>query len=127
MCIIMKLKEKLFNFIDKVLSIKQELVMEEGSSLVCRDKEGIVTKTVKIVPTHIDRDADIKIEFPQFDVISTISKDGQYNVIYKQLLTLDVDSEPTEGSYKLLTSGQLYNIISDLQNQIDTLKDKINK
>lgn len=124
---IMKLKEKLTDLVKKVLSLDEELSMENGAALVCKDKEGIVNKSVKIVATHINPDADEQIDMPQFDVISQVSKDGQYSMHVKHMLTLAADDCLTEGSKKLITSGQLYEIVKELQNQIDVINQKINK
>jgi len=43
----------------------------------------------------------------------------------KNVLTLDADEMPTEFSNNLITSGTLFNIISNLQKQINELKDII--
>lgn len=127
----MKLLEKISTsistLINKTLSLKDKLYMEKGSALVCKDKEGIVNKSVEIVAEHIDHDADTVLDFPQFTIKKITSRDGQYNMITENVLVLDADEDPTEGSKKLVTSGKLFDIIVGLQSQIDDIYSKITK
>ena len=127
MNLLKSIKERITKIVDDTFYLDKELSMEKGSSISCKDICGKVINCIRIVPTHIDKESDDKINFPRFDIVSTIGKDGQYNIIRKHILSLNADETPTEGSKNLLTSGCIYNIISDLQNQIDALKDKINK
>ena len=127
MNLLKSIKERITKIVDDTFYLDKELSMEKGSSISCKDICGNVINCIRIVPTHIDKESDDKINFPRFDIVSTIGKDGQYNIIRKHILSLNADETPTEGSKNLLTSGCIYNIISDLQNQIDALKDKINK
>jgi hypothetical protein len=45
----------------------------------------------------------------------------------KVVLNLDTDYTPTAGSINLMTSGDLYRVISELQSQIDELKNLIKR
>lgn len=109
----------------KKLSLTDKLYMGKGSGLVCADKQGTINKKVEILASHIDTNLEDLNSFPQFTVVKTTSRDGQIGTHKKIALILDTDSQPTENSFKLLTSGLLYEIISDLQNQINELKSKI--
>jgi hypothetical protein len=60
-------------------------------------------------------------------VIKTAVRDGMYGMHRKIVLNLDTDYTPTEGSINLMTSGDLYRVISELQSQIDELKDIVKK
>lgn len=106
----------------KNVSLRDKVYLENGSGFVCLDKKDSANKSVEIVPTHINPNLDNPADFPQFTVIKTTSKDGSIGTHKRTALILDTDNEPTEGSYKLLTSGLLYEIINDLQNQINELK-----
>lgn len=122
-----KLKIAASTITSKIVSLKDKLYMEKGSALVCKDKEGIVNKSVEIVAEHIDHDADTVLDFPQFTIKKITSRDGQYNMITENVLVLDADEDPTEGSKKLVTSGKLFDIIVGLQGQIDDIYSKITK
>ena len=106
---------------------KDTVYMEEGSSIACQDKENGTTKTVYILPKHVNHSLDVPIEFPRFDIVKVTSMDGMYGMHLKNVLTLDADEMPTEFSNNLITSGTLFNIISSLQRQINELKDIIQK
>jgi hypothetical protein len=47
--------------------------------------------------------------------MKSTSRDGYVGNYKRHIMTLDVDDCPTEDSVKLLTSGQLYNCIQELQ------------
>ena len=126
----MNLFEKIFlNNKQKVaqskLTLNEELYLEKGSSLVCKDSINGSNNIIKIVPNHIDLDLDTPIEEPEFNVYRITSRDGVIGMYAKKLLTLDTDNTPTENSTKMITSGTLYTIINDLQEQINDLKNKI--
>lgn len=125
MNLLKSIKENITRIFKDAFCLNKELLMEKGSSISCKDVHGNVTSCIKIVPIHIDYESDEKGNFPRFDIVSTIGKDGQYNTIKKHVLSLNADETPIEGSKNLLTSGQLYNIINDLQSQIDILKQKL--
>lgn len=116
------LSRKISTAISKYLILKEGLYMEKGASLICKDKIGNSNRSVELVASHIDRDADIQIDFPQFDIVKILGKDGVIGMHVKHALTLDTDDFPTQDSKKLLTSGTLYEILNNLQNQIDELK-----
>lgn len=103
------------------VEMTQPVYMKEGSAFVCQDKNNDSTVTVKLLAKHSTDE-----ETPtMFTVTKTVSRNGQYGMHFKQLLNLDVDDSPTEGSKNLLVSGTIYDIITDLQNQIQELKERI--
>lgn len=102
--------------------VNYPIYMGTNSAVICKDTIGTTTYKVIIAPEHIDLDADIQIESPRFCVNKVTSKEGMVGMTFKNVLILDADSEPTEDSKALITSGTLYNIISDLQEQINELK-----
>lgn len=114
MAIFKKLTDKIGVALKK-LTLSDKLYMEKGSGLVCADKEGIINKRVEIIASHMDPDSDTPRNFPEFTVVKTTSRDGYIGTYKKVALILDTDNQPTEGSYKLLNSGLLYEIINDLQ------------
>lgn len=128
MNILSNLKEKVLGILPKTkTSIKDLIYMEDGSSVMCEDKQNDCTKSTRVVAKHINEDLDTPIEFPTFYVIKTTSRDGMFSTHVKVALVLDADDEPIEGSKNLLTSGTLFSILSDLQDQIDDLKFSLEK
>ncbi|WP_287385529.1 hypothetical protein [Lachnospira sp.] len=122
MKILLTIKNKMKELLNKKMALRDKLYLEKGSGIVCEDKEDLTNKVVEIIPSHINRDLDVPRIFPEFSVVKTTSKDGQIGMHKKVALILDTDDEPTEGSRKLLTSGLLYEIITDIYNKIDELK-----
>lgn len=122
MKILLTIKNKMKELLNKKMTLRDKLYLEKGSGIVCEDKEDLTNKVVEIIPSHINRDLDFPRTFPEFSVVKTTSKDGQIGTYKKVALILDTDDEPTEGSRKLLTSGLLYEIITDIYNKIDELK-----
>lgn len=112
---------------NKNLTLDQQLLMEDGAAITCKDKINKVNKSVSIIPTHINMSLDQPVEFPEFSIIKKSGVDGSLSLNLRKVLILDVDDEPTEDSIKLLTSGQLYLIINNLQDQINELRDSIKK
>lgn len=104
------------------LTLKEKLYMDQGASLICYDKIGNTNKQIEIIANHIDEFSENPDDFPSFRVIKTSSIDGTHSLYRKHSMNLDTDETPTQGSKNLLTSGTLYNIINDLQSQIDALK-----
>ena len=123
MNIISTIKQKITNLFNPgEETVDYPIYMTGNASVICKDKEGTVIKKVSIVPEHIDPDADIQLEFPRFSVIKVTSIEGLIGMHLKHVLVLDADDEPIEGSKALITSGTLYDIINNLQSQIDELK-----
>lgn len=127
MNILKNLKEKLFNLLTPAeTTVNYPIYMEDGSVVVCKDKTGTLIRKVSIVPEHINPDADIQLDFPRFCVTKVSCREGQIGMHLKQALVLDVDEEAREGSNYLLTSGTIYNIMTDLQCQIAELQEQVN-
>ena len=120
----MKLLSNLFK---KQKTVDEPIYMTSNASVVCSDKQNGTTKKVQINFQHIDPDADIQLEFPRIEVVKTSSKDGMIGMYRKHVMNLDTDDMPTEGSKNLLTSGVLYQIISELTQRIKELESKIKK
>ena len=104
--------------------LKDATYMEDNASLVCKDKTDSATLSTSFTAQHINYDLDEHIEFPRFCIIKTAARNEGFGMHSKIACILDTDDEPTEGSKNLVTSGALYSIISDLQNQINELKTK---
>ena len=115
-------KEKITNKVKDIITVKDKIFMEQGSSVVCKDSNNGINKQVSIIASHINENYDEPQTFPRFDVVKTVSKDGSYSTHKEYMFSLAADKEPTEGSKNLLTSGALYEIINDLQMQINELK-----
>lgn len=122
MKVLQNVKEKLVNVAQKYTTFKDKIYLEKGSGIVCKDSNNGYNKSIEILASHEDLSADQPITFPRFDIIRSTSRDGYDSTHKKHLFTLDTDDEPTEGSKNLLTSGVLYEIINDLQMQINELK-----
>ena len=105
--------------------LAEPVYMEKNAAFVCQDKQDKATKTTRIIAEHINEDMDIPITFPQFSVTKTTSLQGMIGMHFKHVLTLDADDYPTEGSKNLLTSGAIFEVITELQNQIDELKEQL--
>lgn len=115
--------QKIFRPAEEVKNVvNSPIYMEKNAAVICKDTVGTTTYKTVIVPEHIDLDADIQIETPRFCVNKITSKEGMIGMTFKNVLVLDADSEPIEGSKALITSGTLYDIINNLQSQIDELK-----
>lgn len=93
---------------------QQSVYLEDGVGLICEDKDNSIRKSTKIVAQHSNYTADIPIEFPRFCVNKTTARIGAIGMHSKNVLFLDADDEPTEGSKNLLTSGVIYDVIQDL-------------
>lgn len=126
MSIFTNIKNKIFGNSSDDQNINSLIYLNKGAALICKDKTTDATLQTKIVAEHLDSDADVQIMFPRFSVIKTISKGGNYGMHSKLALVLDTDESPAQNSKNLLTSGTLFNIINDLQAQIDELKTQLN-
>lgn len=116
------IKQKISNlFRNEETTINEPVYFDSGASIICRDKEGIVTMTSSIVAEHIDDNT----KFPRFSVVNTTAKEGMLSFNLKRILNLTTDNVPTQGSKNLMTSGDIYTVINDLQNQINDLKGTI--
>lgn len=122
----MKILNKIENTIkevaNKTLTLKDKLYMGYGASFACKDKIGNTNKQIEIIANHVDESSENTEEFPSFKIIKTSSIDGLNSLFRKHSMNLDTDELPIQGSKNLLTSGTLYNIINDLQSQINELK-----
>lgn len=123
MNILEKLKQSLNVFKKDQFVLNDPIYMENSASLVCADKQGKVRKTARLFAKHVDQDN--QDDFPSFQINKTSSIDGEYGMYSKNVLVLDADDVPTLGSKKLITSHTLYQIIEDLQCQINELNEKI--
>jgi len=111
MKIIELIKNKLFDKSPKKLVISEPVYAEGLASLICEDIDGNTLKSTKIIPHHVDLDADNPIIFPTFYITKTIAKPGILGMHIKKVMNLDTDDWPLEGSINLLTSGTMYNVI----------------
>lgn len=118
MSLLQKIKEK-FSSSKKVNTLSEPMYMMDGSAFVCQDKNNNVLKSTKIVAEHTN---ESEIDFPRFIVTKTSFRDGMIGMYHKTSMVLDTDDEPTEGSKNLLTSGDIYKVVSDLQDQIEDLR-----
>lgn len=120
----------MFEKIKEMIGIKKQVatkingpvVMEDGAVVVCQDVGTDSTITTKIIPQHVSDN----VNFPRFIVTKTAARHDSYGMWNKVVLALDTDNAPSEGSINLLTSGAIYEVINDLQNQIDELKARLN-
>lgn len=118
MSLLQKIKEK-FTIAKKVKTLDEPLYMLDGAAVICLDKNDKVTASTKIVAEHVENpDTD----FPKFVVIKTASRNGIIGMFNKVALILDTDEEPVIGSKNLMTSGDIFKVVSDLQDQIDDLR-----
>lgn len=108
--------------IRKDQTIDGPVYMGKISSFVCRDKLSSSTVTTSLVAEHINPDAEEPLVFPRFVINKMSAIDGGYGMYSHNVLALDADDVPTEGSINLITSGTLYNILQNIQDQIDDLK-----
>lgn len=102
--------------------INGPVYMGKDSSFVCEDKLSNSTVVTSLVAEHINPDAGESIAFPRFVVNKTSALDGSFGMHSHNVLALDVDDVPTEDSINLITSGTLYNILQNIQDQIDDLR-----
>ena len=123
--ILKNLKTKVSQALRKCLFLNEQLYVGSNGSIVCKDKVGDRNLSTTIVATHVDLDADIPVEFPTFGVVKSSSVEGGYGTHKKYAFTFDTDDEPIMGSKNLLTSGTIYEVVKDLQSQIDDLKKQI--
>lgn len=121
-----KVLSKIYEIKNK-LSLGEKLYMEQNSGLVVKDSNNGYNKSVELLASHINPDLDVPQDFPEFRIIRSTSRDGYVGNYKRHIMTLDVDDCPTQDSCKLITSGQLYDIINDLQNQINELKNSNNR
>lgn len=101
------------------------IYMNDYDALVCQDKTDSATLTTKLMAQHVNYNLDQPITFPRFCINKTSALNGMIGMHSKNVLTLDADDVPTEGSNNLIVSNTLYHIIADLQSQIDELKSLI--
>lgn len=99
--------------------------MGDNAAFVCEDKTDSAKLTTKLLAQHVNYNLDQPITFPRFCINKTTSLPGMIGMHSKNVLTLDADDVPTEGSNKLIVSDTLYHIVEDLQSQIDELKSLI--
>ena len=120
----------MFEKIKEMFGVKKQVatkvngpvVMEDGAVVICQDVGTDSTVTTKIIPQHVSD----SVSFPRFVVTKTTARHDSYGMWNKVMLALDADSVPSEGSINLLTSGAIYEVINDLQNQINELKEQLN-
>lgn len=108
----------------KEQTLSTPVYMESGAQFVCKDHINKANKIMAIVAKHVNNDIE---DFPGFQVYKTSSRDGMIGMNRQLILNLDTDSDPTEGSKNLLTSGTVFNVVMALQTQIDELKAKLEK
>jgi len=122
MKIINNIKQKLE--VLKKYILNNVIYMEKDSGIVCQDTNNGIINSVGIYPAHIDLGMDNPLEFPELNIIKTTARTDSNSMFKNKVLTLDTDDEPTPGSKKIITSGTLYNILLNIQEQIDDIKNK---
>lgn len=123
MSLLSTLKQKITGT-PKTQTVNSPVYMEKGAQFVCQDHVNKTNMSTTIVARHVEKNTE---DFPKFQVIKTSALDGMYGMNRKVVLNLDTDYTPTAGSINLITSGDLYRVISELQSQIDELKDLIKR
>ena len=124
---IMAIFDKIKSLFKSKLTVNQPVYAEDGASVICQDKDNGVIKQMSIVPEHINPNLDIPTTFPKFVVNKKTAREGMIGMHFARVLNLDTDEAPIQGSKNLLTSGTLYEILNDLQDQIDDLRFSIEK
>lgn len=115
------------NTIQKISKKKFDDIVEVGdnAAVVCETKYPAGSNIVKIYARHNYPDDENPGGIPNFYVNRRIVRQNQFGPRSKDIICLDADEFPTENSINLITSGRLYHIFQDLQNQINELKEQI--
>ena len=116
------LKQKLTTAL-KIQSLNSPIYLEDGAQFVCQDHKNKKNMSTRIIARHVGDDPD---DFPKFQIYKTAALDGMFGMHRELTLNLDTDESPIQGSHNLVTSGNLYKVINNLQEQIDELKNIIN-